>query len=177
MAKWGKLDTRFDSGIPEHHFRTRPSNPVTNSFGTENFAEAEIDDFSLSDTIDNVDLEKLGNIFPECLETLIHKFEQTRQGIYLLTIAKIFTRIFEEDHYYQENCETCRVCGLGAIRFCLMASMFGADDNAVADTLGSISTHFRSQYDFQYICQREGNGIIESLREMSAGDFLKTFLI
>ncbi len=176
MARWSKLDARFDSEIPEHHFRTKPSNPVRNSYGSENCAGAEIDDFSLLNAIDNIDLETLDNSFSECLETLFLKFGQTRRGIYLLAIAKIFTRIFEEeDHYYQENCETCYVCGLGAIRFCLMAKMFNADDDAVTATLGSISTHFPSQHDFQYICQREGNGIIESLKTMSVEEFLKTF--
>lgn len=173
MAKWRKLDARFESENPEYHFRTEPSN--SNSFNAENYADAEIDDISLLDAIDNVDLEKLSDTFTECLEMLLHKFEQTHQGIYLLAISRIFARIFkEEDHYYQEDCETCYVCGLGAIRFCLMAKMFDADDDEVDKTLDSIGACFHSQYDFQYICQREGNGIIESIREMGVDNFLKS---
>lgn len=174
MARWSKLDARNDYENSGCVSRSLPLKDTHLFVNDEDDDQIEFCDHVISEDIDDIDLEELTDSLPERLETLFYQFVQTRDGIYLLAIAKLFARVFgEEDHYYQDHCKSCYMFGIGAIRFCLMASIFDADSDDVDEILSSVSTHFHSQYDFQRICEREGKFITESIKEFGPEKFLK----
>ena len=175
MARWNKLNAKSDYGTRRYCSLTAPPQEIiTNSFDEEDNDKSEFDDLSILEDIENIDLEELCDTLTERLDSLAHQFERTHQGVFLLAIAKIFTRIFEEeDHYYQDHCKSCYTFGVGAIRFCLMASIFDADSDDVDEILASINIHFESQYDLQRICEREGKFIAESIKKLGPEQFLK----